>query len=742
MHLSPLIQDLALILISAAVVTLLFKKMKQPVVLGYLIAGFLVGPNFQFFPSIQDPKNIAIWAEIGVIFMLFGLGLEFNFKKLAKVGRSATITAGFEVFCMLAIGYFTGRFLGWSRIDSLFLGGILSISSTTIIVKAFEELGLKGKEFVPLVFGVLIVEDLIAILLLVLFSSIAATQSLSGIEVVFSGLRLGFFLVFWFLLGIYFLPVFLRRFQKFLSDETMLIVSLGLCLIMVMITNFVGFSPALGAFIMGSLLAETSQGHRIERLLVPVKNLFSAVFFVSIGMLINVETVMEHYPTIAVIFVVTILGKFLSTFLGSLLSGKNLKVSVQSGMSLAQIGEFSFIIATLGATIGVTSGFVYPVAVAVSALTTFTTPYLIKYSPQFAGCLQRRLPENLKEFLLSYEKTLQLPTEKGIFTVFWQAYGLKIILNSTMVLAITFGVSRVLLPRLGGSGNSSSVINFISCVLALIFAAPFLWAIFLGPPAKVTAEDENLAHQLKRLRVGVIIFRFACGLALIGFIVSNFESILALPGVIFAILAVTAIFFLSRFSAPVYRRIENRFLSNLIENERGASEKSTILPILAPWDMTLAELTVSPHSTLIAKSLQDSGLKEKFGVTITMIERGKRRILAPHHMELLLPYDRLFLIGTDGQIAAVRSLVEPAESEFPLSQHSIGLRSHSVKASDAFTNKSLRDSGIRETFNGLIVGIEREGQRYLSPDPNMVLMTGDLIWVVGDDVLLKKISGS
>ena len=368
-HLPDLIQDLGLILMAAALVTILFKKLKQPVVLGYLIAGFLVGPNFAFLPTVKDHASILIWAEIGVIFMLFGLGLEFSFKKLKKVGKSASITASFEILCMLGCGYLTGQLLGWSKMDSLFLGGILSISSTTIIVRAFDELNLKGRSFVSLVFGVLIVEDLIAILLLVLLSSVAVTQSLSGSELLFSALRLGFFLIIWFLLGIYLLPVLLRNFREHLSDETMLIVSLGLCLMMVVIATQVGFSPALGAFVMGSILAETPKGQRIEQLLLPVKNLFSAIFFVSVGMLINTRILLSHFDIILLIAVVTIAGKFVSSLIGALLSGRSLKSSVQAGMSLAQIGEFSFIIATLGVTLKVTSDFLYPIAVAVCALT-------------------------------------------------------------------------------------------------------------------------------------------------------------------------------------------------------------------------------------------------------------------------------------------------------------------------------------------------------------------------------------
>ncbi|RYZ97261.1 MAG: cation:proton antiporter, partial [Proteobacteria bacterium] len=371
-HLPHLIEDLAFTLLVAAIVTLVFKKLKQPVVLGYLIAGFIVGPHFKLTPTVVDGEGLKVWAEIGVIFLLFGLGLEFSFRKLAEVGRTATITAVMEIAVMLGAGFALGQAFGWSRMDSLFLGGILSISSTTIIVRAFEELGLRQRRFTAVVFGVLIVEDLLAILLLVLLSSVAATQTLSGEALVNSSLKLVFFLVLWFVVGMYVLPSFLRRAKALLNDETTLIVSVGLCFMMVVLASRAGFSPALGAFVMGSLLAETRERERIEHLILPVRDLFAAVFFVSVGTMIDPSTLSQSFWPIIAITVVTIVGKFVGSASGALLAGTNLRHAVQSGMSLAQIGEFSFIIATLGVTLKVTSDSLYPIAVAVSAITTFT----------------------------------------------------------------------------------------------------------------------------------------------------------------------------------------------------------------------------------------------------------------------------------------------------------------------------------------------------------------------------------
>lgn len=739
-HLPYLIQDLGIILMTAAVVTLLFKRLKQPVVLGYLLAGFLLSPKFPFFISVKDTANITIWAEIGVIFMLFGLGLEFSFKKLTKVGKSASITASFEILFMLVVGFICGQVLGWSSMDSLFLGGILSISSTTIIVRAFDELGLKGRNFVSLVFGVLIVEDLIAILLLVLLSSVAVTQSMSGSDLVLSSVRLVFFLVLWFLLGIYLLPVLLKRFRDYLSNETTLIVALGLCLMMVITASQVGFSPALGAFVMGSILAETREGHRIEHLILPVKDLFSAVFFVSVGMLIDLNVVVKYFGVILLMTVVTILGKFISSSVGAVVAGRSLKNSVQAGMSLAQIGEFSFIIATLGMTLKVTSDFLYPIAVAVSAATTFTTPYLIKYADPFYGWLENKLPASFKESLQRYEAVMATSSGTSTLALIWREYGIKIVLNSVIVVAISLAMSHLALPRVVATLEEEGLASLITCLLTLALSGPFLWAIFVGGPSHKVTYQGATVHQLRNLQIGVAISRFILGCILAGFVVSNFTSILAFSGISLIALAALSAFFFSRYSEPVYGRIEKRFLANLTDKERAEMAAKAKMPQLAPWNATLSEFVISPQSSLVAKTLQDARIKEDYGVTVAMIERGSRRILAPKRDDLILPGDKIFLIGTDDQLVEIRKVIEvPVEKiEAPASE-SFGLTSMTLHSSSRFINKTIRNCGLREEAEGLIVGIERNGERILSPDSTMTLKVEDLVWIVGDISKIKAL---
>lgn len=448
-HLPHFVTDLGLILAVAAITTLIFKKIKQPVVLGYIIAGFLVGPHSSLLPTVADEDGVKTWSEIGVIFLLFTLGLEFSFKKLVKVGGSASVTALVEIVLMIGIGYLTGNLMGWSMMDSVFLGAILAMSSTTIIIRAFDEAGVRAKKFATLVFGILIVEDLVAILLLVLLSTLAVTQQFGGGELLAEILKLAFFLILWFLGGIFFIPTFLKRTSKLLNDETMLIVSLALCLAMVLLAVKVGFSAALGAFVMGSILAETTQAERIEHLVKSVKDLFAAIFFVSVGMMIDLQVLVDYAVPVLVITLITIFGKLIATALGALLSGQSLKHSVQAGMSLAQIGEFSFIIASLGVSLNVTSAFLYPIAVAASAVTTFTTPFMIKKSGSFYAFLEKRLPARWINSLNRYSSGSQQLSAYSDWKELIRTYTMNVVIHVVILVAIIFFVAAFSLPDVG-----------------------------------------------------------------------------------------------------------------------------------------------------------------------------------------------------------------------------------------------------------------------------------------------------
>ena len=735
-HLPILIKDLGFILITAAVVTLIFKKLRQPLVLGYLIAGFFLGPYFPFFIRVKDTQSVHIWAEIGVIFLLFGLGLEFSFKKLSRVGKSASVTALFEAAFMVGIGFTTGKLLGWKNIDSLYLGGILSISSTTIIVRAFDELGMKGKKFVNFVFGILIVEDLIAILLLVLLTTAAVSNTLSGGALASATFKLCFFLTIWFLVGIYVIPMLLNLIRKQLTGETTIVVSLALCLLMVIIATNVGFSAPLGAFIMGSILAETRERKNIEVLLEPIKNLFSAVFFVSVGMLINPVSLAENWQAVAIITFVTLFGKIFSTTVGALLSGQSLRNSIMTGMSLAQIGEFSFIIATLGLTLKVTSDFLYPIAVAVCAITTFTTPYSIRLAEPFFLFLERKLPQRLKDQLSFYEANMSQKNKESLFQLIWKSYGIKTLLNATVVVAIAL-FSRILYGKYIFPLNSTSVMALIAGFVAFALSAPFLWAIIFGPPANISILDSSKAVRIKNMLFVITGVRIFIGVMLVVFIVSRFIELRASYITLLLILLLIALMF-RKLIEPFYRSIEERFVENLNAKEREELAKQKAKPVLAPWDAGMSEFTVSPQSPLVGKTLQESHLKEKCGVTVALIERGSKKIVAPGRSTLIMPYDQFYLIGTDAQLSAAKLLIEAKDEDIEKVEHtSFGLECVPLDANSIFANKTIRDCGIRETIEGLIVGIEREGSRTLNPDPALVLRPGDLLWVVADT---KKIA--
>lgn len=734
-HLPALISDLAIILAVAGASTLLFKWIGQPVVLGYLLAGLLVGPEVSFFPSVQEKDAIKVWAEIGVIVLLFGLGLEFSFKKLARVGRGAGITAVTEILAMLGIGYLLGKAFGWSDMDSVFLGGILSISSTTIIIRAFDELGFRQRGFVQLVFGVLIVEDLIAILLMVLLSTLAISHSFEGLHLLKEVGRLGFVLTLWFVGGIFLVPWFLRKTRHLMNAETSLVVALGLCLLMVVLATRLGFSPALGAFIMGSIFAETSDGEKIEHHLSPVRDLFAAIFFVSIGMLIEIKTLQEHWLAVLIISLVTIFGKLFSTFLGALFSGQSLRHSVQAGMSLAQIGEFSFIIATLGLSLRVTSDFLYPIAVAVSAITTFTTPYMIRQADSVFSWMERTLPLDWRNRLETRAQAVsrssaELETSHSILRMF---------VNSVLVIAIALASSRWFQPFWVSIFGSSDLSNYIALAFAVLFSLPFLWAIF-SPSSLVTKglpSQEELILRTTRA-VFSLIGRFLWSFALLGFVIAQFTP--ALTSVAFiGVLTVFVGFLGFRNFTRLYHWLETRFLSHLNEKEIEKLKKSQPKPALAPWDAHLAELKVDPDSKAVGRSLAELGLREKLGITVALIERGRHQILAPKKDTLLMAHDRVSVIGTDEQIAALASLLAATDPVLPEPNLQFGLENLVLSASSPFVGKTIRDSGVREAVDGLIVGVERAGERILNPDSSLQLKSDDCLWIVGNRDRISKL---
>ncbi|HMU76492.1 MAG: cation:proton antiporter [Bacteroidetes bacterium] len=750
-HLPHLIVDLALVLLAGSATILLFKRIKQPLVLGYIIAGFLVGPHFKLFPTVIDIESIDVVAELGVIFLLFGLGLEFSFKKLMRVGGSASITAFVEIAFITITGFLLGRWLKWSVIDSLFLGGMLASSSTTIIIKAFDELGVKTKQFARVVFGVLIVEDIVVILLMVLLSTIAVTQQIEGGEMVFIVLKLLFFLSLWFIMGIFLIPTLLKNAKKWLDDENLLILSIGLCLGMVVLAVEAGFSAELGAFIMGSILAETTSAEKVEHLTKPVKDLFGAVFFVSVGMMIDPQAIIDHKWAVVAVTLLTLFGKIISTSIGALISGQPLKQSLQVGFSMAQIGEFAFIVAALGASLKVTSDFLFPVAVGASAITTFTTPYLIKYTEPIYMQIEKLLPSRWVEYLNRFSSgTQKIQSATG-----WQsllaAYSRIVIINGIILLALGLLLDRILIPYFNTIQVNEIVKAIAVPAISLAAGAPFIWAIVARKPNH--PYYKNLWLSKKEFRTGPLLIieltRVAMGVALItGWALYFFKPIIALVVVLPITLIIFRVF--AMHLQKFYKRIEGRFITNISERESVEYHSTSaslnrknyeVQSFLSPYNAHIVQLEVPANAAFIGKELWQLAWREKYGINIVYIRRGDKIYHIPGRNQLLLPFDEVGVLTTDEQIQVFKTVFEnPIEEDAePTSLDDIGVFQLAITEHHWLNGKSIRSSGIREKALGLVAGIERNGERILNPDSTTIFQTDDLVWLVGNVKKMKEL---
>lgn len=731
-HLPLLITDLALILGAAAIITLLFKWLKQPLVLGYIIAGFLVGPYFNFTPSVVDKENVETLAEIGVIFLLFSLGLEFSFKKLMRVGGSASVTALIEIIFITVAGYFLGRFMGWGTMDSLFLGGMLASSSTTIILRAFDELGLKTKKFAGIVFGVLIVEDIVVILLMVLLSTMAVSRMFEGTEMLMTVFKLSFFLILWFVAGIFLLPTLLKKAKRFLNEETLLILSLGLCLGMVVLATQVGFSAELGAFVMGSIIAETTSAEKVEHVLKPVKDLFGAIFFTSVGMMIDPRAMVEYAQPIIWVTLLTLFGKLLSTTLGAIISGQPLKQSVQVGSSMAQIGEFAFIVASLGLSLGVTSAFLFPVAVGASAITTFTTPYLIKSS----GVLHQWITKILPEPVLVRLNRYSAETNKVSRTSEWRKLVRSSVINgvllSIIIVAVIVFSSGYIEPWISKNGNSLAL-RIAAAFLTLVILSPFLWALAIRAPFDVypkligDARFKGTFYSIRLIKLALVAF-------FIGFLLHRFFNIYT--GIAFTAVIISLLMAFSAKIQALYARLESRFFTNL--NEREIETSRVNRTELAPWDAHIVQVLVPSGVDSAGKTLLQLGWRESIGVNVVMIKRGDHQIAVPDKDQMIFPGDELLVLGTDLQIQKLRVLIRSKEESNQGLGEEVELYQYVIPGHSALVDKTIRSSGLREKANALVVGIERNDERILNPDSQTRFQQNDNVFVVANKKKIKE----
>ena len=743
-----LVKDLALILMVAGIVTIIFKKLKQPLVLGYIVEGFLVSPHMPYTMSVIDESDIKTWADIGVIFTLFSLGLDFSFKKIVKMGASPIIATVVIVFSMMMLGISVGHGFGWSKMDCIFLGGMLAMSSTTIIYKAFDDMGLRQQKFAGMVMSVLILEDILAIVMMVMLSAIAGGSNPDGEQMLGSIVKIGFFLVLWFIVGIFAIPWFLRSVRKLVNNETLLIVALGLCCGMAVLSTKVGFSSAFGAFVMGSILAETVEAEKIIKLVEPVKNLFGAIFFVSVGMLVDPKILVEYALPILALVCTILVGQAILGTLGFMLGGESLKSAMRCGFSMSQIGEFSFIIASLGLSLGVISNFLYPVVVAVSVITTFLTPYMIRLATPTYLVMEKHLPDKLinvlNHFAMSHPSTTQQSKWKSLLkqmTINTVAYSILSAAVITLMFTFVLPFMRSLFPgwRLHWYANA------ITGLLTIIIIAPFLRAIVMKKNHSNEWRRLWVESSINRIPLLFTIFvRFVIALGFI-FYICNYLTRFTNALMIIIGVVVVSLMIASRWTKKRSIKMERVFIHNLRSRDIMAQVNGEKKPLyeghLLDRDIHISEFEVPVDSTWGGKSLQQLHLRQRFGIDMSSIMRGSQRLNIPNGETIIFPGDKLQVIGNDEQLqkfaTSIAQDIYPEDLE--IEKREMKLRQLIISSKSEFCGKSLIESGIRDKYNCMVVGLE-EGQENLTKiAPSYVFQKGDILWIVGEESDLQKI---
>ena len=738
-----LISDLAIMLLTAGVVAVVFKRLKLPLVLGYILAGFLVGPYMPYFFTVADESSIKTWSEIGIIVLMFSLGLEFNLHKLASVGTTAVITALTEVFGMLAVGYLVGQAMGWSMMDSVFLGGMLSMSSTTIIIKAFDELGVRHEGFAQLVFGTLVIEDIAGIFMMIILSTVSVSKNISGAALALQLGMLVLYLALWLILGIFILPTVLRKAERYMNDETLMLGSLGLCFGMVLLAERLGFSSALGAFLAGSLLAGTVHAERVEHLSSGVKDLFGSVFFLSVGMLIDPAMIVRYLVPILILSAVTIVGKLTISSLGVLLSGQSLQRAVRCGCSLAQIGEFAFIIASLGMNLGVIADYIYPIVVSVSVITTLTTPFFIKNSERLYGFVRKLLPASLAQKLERYTGEEPDVREDGDWLRYLKRYIRVTALYGVLMTGVTLLAQFVLAPLLSRMQLSEQLSDAV-CVLFCVAGV----ALFIRPMLDLhSTEYTTLWVKRQANRLPLISLTALRYLLIVIIIFFPFQALLDFSGVWLLPLMLVVIFLIERsgWLSSAYISAEARFMANFNERSLQRGDGST------EWlDEKLFVEEVEIGEAQAGKDLRQLDWGRTFSVNAVQIRRGRRRLFMPAANAELRAGDRLLLIGRREDLRSLRmSLGLDENVELPTLRAYTEAQDETaepfyataipVGRDSELSGRSIRSCGLRQKYDCMILGLQREKLPILQPDVNMTIQQGDLVWILGTRRMAEKL---
>ena len=754
---SSLITDLAYILVVASIVTILFKRLKQPLVLGYIVAGFIAGPHMPYTHSVSSMEGIEDWSELGVIFLMFTLGLEFSFKKIVRMGMQPILTAIMVMCCMIGIGGMVASFFGWSSMDRLFLGGMLSMSSTTIIYKAFDDMGLRTKRFASGVISVLIIEDILGILLMVMLSALAVSRHFEGMELMKSLMQLAFFLMLWFMVGIYLVPLFLKKAKNYINSETLLVVSVGLCFLLAVVASHVGYSPAFGAFMMGSILAETLEAENIEKSVGSLRDLFGAVFFVSVGMMVEPEVLIEHWLPILVLTLAVILGQmFFGTFSFFATSG-DLRGAVQSGFSMVQIGEFAFIIAGLGQELGVTSQFLYPVVVAVSIVTTFFTPYIIKLAPSAAGRLENfinvRLRDSGSQLSIVNEKLkkgrILSPSKEKASTVLspaiaWRQFLAAILSQTAAFLTISIAMTMFSLATvkplchhfLGERYGTA-----LCCIFALFILSPCIRPIVIRKNrCKEVRYLQASGGMNKGLVHFVIVMKYLLGFIIIYNVVSLMVHVWWVWKLLISMVALV-LMIVSRGVMYMSIRMERTFKQNLRLREQQAT--LSYGRKLRGKDLQIARVKVPAHSRWGGRSLAQLHFGKTDRVHIAAIIRSGHRINIPGGNHRIYPGDELEVVAGLEAIESLRArseqeLLQP--QEFVKDKHSLSLISLKLNESSLLIGKTLQDVDFRIRYHCMVVGVEDEKGHLGTIQAKRQFQQDDIVWVVGEEADLSMLT--
>lgn len=745
---SPLITDLAYILVVASIVTIIFKRLKQPLVLGYIVAGFLAGQHMPYTPSVSSIEGIKEWGDLGVIFLMFTLGLEFSFKKIVRMGMKPILTAMMVMFCMIGVGGMVASLFGWSSMDSIFLGGMLSMSSTTIIYKAYDDLGLRNKPFAAGVLSVLIIEDILGILLMVMLSALAVSRTFQGTELIKSLLQLAFFLMLWFMVGIYLVPLILRKAKQYINKETLLVVSVGLCFFLAVSATEVGYSSAFGAFMMGSILAETLEAENIEKSVSSLRDLFGAVFFVSVGMMVEPSVLMQYWLPILVLTLAIVLGQMFFGSLSYFVTSGDVKIAVSSGFSMVQIGEFAFIIAGLGQELGVTSQFLYPVVVAVSIITTFCTPYIIRLAPKVSVRVEKVMNPKIEErkkkseefasVLMSSLQKYQLPTVRP-----WRHFIIDILYQTAAFLTITIALAMFSYATLYPVcqhflGHKYGTALF--CAITLLLMSPSIRAIVVRKNRNQNVRYLRSLGGINKLMIELaIFFKVFLGFAIIYNVVEFLSPLWWVWNVLLS-LAALALMVVSRGVKYVSIRMERTFKQNLRQREQQNSYSYGRK--LRGKDLQIARVKIPPHSSWGGHSLAQLHFGKTDRVHIAAIIRSGYRINIPGGSHRIYPGDELVVVAGKEAVAALRvrseqELEEPNERN--KDEHSLSIVSVSLSESSPLIGKTLQEADFRTKYHCMVVGVEDKNGHLGTIQAKRQFQQGDIVWVVGEEADLSML---